>query len=72
MGLTARSLARAGRSVGVGLAAVLLVSCAGLPTLVPDLARRHAFVSGPPRLIADLAPALRGARGVTTDAFAGY
>ena len=43
-----------------------------LRTLVPDLARRHAFVSGPPRLIADLAPALRGARGVTTDAFAGY
>ena len=33
---------------------------------------RHAFVSGPPRLIADLAPALRGARRVTTDAFAGY
>ena len=43
-----------------------------LRTLVPDLAHRHAYVSGPPRLIAQLAPALRGARHVTTDAFAGY
>lgn len=43
-----------------------------LHALVPDLGRRHAFVSGPPRLIADLAPALRGARRLTTDAFAGY
>ncbi|MBN9156380.1 flavodoxin reductase [Microbacterium sp.] len=43
-----------------------------LRELVPDLARRHAYVSGPPRLLADLAPSLRGARRVTTDAFAGY
>jgi len=43
-----------------------------LQALVPDLARRHAYVSGPPRLLAELAPALRGARRVTTDAFAGY
>lgn len=43
-----------------------------LQRLVPDLHHRRAFVSGPPRLIADLAPALRGARSLTTDAFAGY
>lgn len=43
-----------------------------LRRLIPDLEGRHAFVSGPPRLIADLAPALRGARRLTTDAFAGY
>ncbi|MGN8025023.1 FAD-dependent oxidoreductase [Microbacterium sp. 22242] len=43
-----------------------------LHRLVPDLHARHAFVSGPPGLIAELAPALRGARRVTTDAFAGY
>jgi glycine betaine catabolism B len=39
---------------------------------VPDLAARRAYVSGPPALIADLAPALSGARSLTTDAFAGY
>ncbi len=44
----------------------------GLARVVPDLATRHAFVSGPPRLIAELAPALRRSRGLTTDAFAGY
>ncbi len=44
----------------------------GLHRLVPDLAARHAFISGPPRLIADLAPALQQARSLTTDAFAGY
>ncbi|MFJ4046744.1 FAD-dependent oxidoreductase [Microbacterium sp. NPDC089987] len=44
----------------------------GLQCVVPDLASRHAYISGPPRLIADLAPALQKARGVTTDAFAGY
>ncbi|WP_424935232.1 MULTISPECIES: FAD-dependent oxidoreductase [Bacteria] len=43
-----------------------------LAELVPDLSSRHALVSGPPRLIADLAPALRRCRRVTTDAFAGY
>ena len=43
-----------------------------LHALVPDLDRRHAHISGPPRLIAELVPALRGARRVTTDAFAGY
>ncbi|KQZ05050.1 flavodoxin reductase [Microbacterium sp. Root53] len=44
----------------------------GLHRAVPDLSRRHAYVSGPPALIADLAPALGRAHGLTTDAFAGY
>jgi ferredoxin-NADP reductase len=44
----------------------------GLQGVVPDIAGRHAFISGPPRLIADLAPALQKAHSVTTDAFAGY
>lgn len=44
----------------------------GLARVVPDLSERHAYVSGPPRLIADLAPALHRARSLTTDAFAGY
>ena len=44
----------------------------GLERVVPDLGSRHAFISGPPRLIADLAPALQKARALTTDAFAGY
>lgn len=39
---------------------------------VPDIAARAAYVSGPPRLIAALAPALAKARSLTTDAFAGY
>lgn len=44
----------------------------GLMRVVPDLSARHAFVSGPPGLIADLAPALERARSITTDAFSGY
>ncbi|GAA4768094.1 FAD-dependent oxidoreductase [Microbacterium gilvum] len=44
----------------------------GLGEAVPDLATRRAYVSGPPALIADLAPALARARSLTTDAFAGY
>ncbi|WP_309102415.1 flavodoxin reductase [Microbacterium sp.] len=44
----------------------------GLEQVVPDIAERHAYISGPPRLIADLAPALQKARSITTDAFAGY
>jgi ferredoxin-NADP reductase len=44
----------------------------GLPRVVPDLSSRHAYVSGPPTLIAELAPALDQARSLTTDAFAGY
>ncbi|GAB2703945.1 ferredoxin-NADP reductase [Microbacterium marinum] len=44
----------------------------GLLALVPDIAERHAYVSGPPALIAALAPALDRARGITTDAFSGY
>lgn len=44
----------------------------GLHRVVPDLAERHAYISGPPGLIADLAPALEKARSLTTDAFAGY
>ncbi|MFD5215926.1 FAD-dependent oxidoreductase [Microbacterium sp. NPDC058345] len=48
------------------------LDAAGLERIVPDLAVRHAFISGPPRLIADLAPALQKARSLTTDAFAGY
>jgi len=43
-----------------------------LAAAVPALAARHAYISGPPGLIADLAPALSRARGLTTDAFAGY
>lgn len=44
----------------------------GLARVVPDISSRHAYVSGPPRLIAELAPALEKARSLTTDAFAGY
>ncbi|MGP3536296.1 FAD-dependent oxidoreductase [Microbacterium sp. RD1] len=44
----------------------------GLVRTVPDLAARHAYISGPPALIADLTPALERARSLTTDAFAGY
>lgn len=44
----------------------------GLLQMVPDIAARHAAISGPPRLIAELAPALERARSVTTDAFSGY
>jgi len=44
----------------------------GLVRVVPDISSRHAFVSGPPKLIADLAPALERARSITTDAFSGY
>jgi glycine betaine catabolism B len=39
---------------------------------VPDIGRRAAYISGPPALIADLAPALSKARSLTTDAFSGY
>jgi len=48
------------------------LDAAGLERTVPDIASRHTYISGPPRLIADLAPALQKARSVTTDAFAGY
>ncbi|MGM7679703.1 flavodoxin reductase [Microbacterium sp. A94] len=48
------------------------LDAAGLERVVPDLPSRHAFISGPPRLLADLAPALQKARSLTTDAFAGY
>ena len=48
------------------------LDAAGLEREVPDIASRHAFISGPPRLIADLAPALQKAHSLTTDAFAGY
>lgn len=44
----------------------------GLVRVVPDIASRHAYVSGPPGLIADLALALERARSITTDAFSGY
>jgi ferredoxin-NADP reductase/Na+-transporting NADH:ubiquinone oxidoreductase subunit NqrB len=44
----------------------------GLARTVPDIARRHAYVSGPAKLIADLTPALERARSITTDAFSGY
>ncbi|WP_127475855.1 FAD-dependent oxidoreductase [Microbacterium sulfonylureivorans] len=44
----------------------------GLVTVVPDIAARHAYISGPAGLIADLAPALEKARSITTDAFSGY
>jgi ferredoxin-NADP reductase len=48
------------------------LDAAGLLEVVPDIARRHAYISGPPALIADLAPALEKAHGITTDAFSGY
>lgn len=48
------------------------LDAAGLTDLVPDLTERHAYISGPPRLIGELAPALARARSLTTDAFAGY
>lgn len=44
----------------------------GLVQVVPDISARHAYISGPPGLIADLAPALERARSITTDAFSGY
>lgn len=44
----------------------------GLVEVVPDIGSRHAYISGPPGLIADLAPALEKARSITTDAFSGY
>ncbi|KRB39043.1 FAD-dependent oxidoreductase [Microbacterium sp. Root180] len=44
----------------------------GLLRVVPDIAARHAYISGPAGLIADLAPALEHARSITTDAFSGY
>lgn len=45
-----------------------------LAELVPDAARRRAFVSGPPGLVADLRRALRalGTRRIHTDYFSGY
>jgi ferredoxin-NADP reductase len=48
------------------------LDAAGLDHYVPDIGERHSYISGPPRLIADLAPALQKARSLTTDAFAGY
>ncbi|MCC4249593.1 MULTISPECIES: FAD-dependent oxidoreductase [Microbacterium] len=48
------------------------VDAEGLRRAVPDIAQRAAYVSGPPRLIAALAPALARATSLTTDAFAGY
>jgi ferredoxin-NADP reductase len=44
----------------------------GLLQVVPDIAARHAYISGPAGLIAELAPALERARSITTDAFSGY
>lgn len=48
------------------------VDAEALLRAVPDIAQRAAYVSGPPRLIASLAPALSRATSLTTDAFAGY
>ncbi|WP_159501937.1 FAD-dependent oxidoreductase [Microbacterium sp. 18062] len=48
------------------------IDAASLERAVPDVAARHAYISGPPALIADLAPTLRRARSITTDAFSGY
>lgn len=48
------------------------VDASSLVRAVPDLAQRAAYVSGPPRLITALAPALSKAKSLTTDAFAGY
>ena len=45
-----------------------------LATAIPDLARRRAFVSGPPALVNDLRKALRsqGVKRVHSDHFSGY
>jgi ferredoxin-NADP reductase len=48
------------------------LDAAGLLQVVPDIGARHAYISGPAALIADLAPALERARSLTTDAFSGY
>lgn len=48
------------------------LDAAGLLRLVPDISARHAYISGPPGLIAELAPALEKAHAITTDAFSGY
>lgn len=48
------------------------LDAAGLLTIVPDISARHAYISGPAGLIAELAPALERARSITTDAFSGY
>lgn len=48
------------------------VDASSVVRAVPDLAQRAAYVSGPPRLITALAPALSKAKSLTTDAFAGY
>jgi NAD(P)H-flavin reductase len=41
---------------------------------VPDVAQRHAYVSGPPAMVSDISAALRSlnAKKVRTDAFTGY
>ncbi|MFH8249661.1 FAD-dependent oxidoreductase [Microbacterium sp. B2969] len=44
----------------------------GLLKVVPDISSRHAYISGPPGLLAELAPALERARSIATDAFSGY
>jgi ferredoxin-NADP reductase len=45
-----------------------------LETAVPSLAARHAFVSGPPGLVADIRSALRarGVKRISADYFSGY
>jgi ferredoxin-NADP reductase len=48
------------------------LDAAALRSAVPDLSVRHAYISGPAALIADLAPALASAKSVATDAFSGY
>jgi ferredoxin-NADP reductase/Na+-transporting NADH:ubiquinone oxidoreductase subunit NqrB len=48
------------------------LDAAGLLQVVPDIRARHAYISGPAGLIAELAPALEQARSITTDAFSGY
>lgn len=58
--------------VGWSWAGGIRIDHAALERFVPDLDARHAYVSGPPALIADLAPALAKSRSITTDAFAGY
>ena len=47
------------------------LDAAALRSAVPDLSARHAYISGPAALIADLAPALASAKSVATDAFSG-
>ena len=50
------------------------MSAEAIAEFVPDLGKRAAFVSGPPRLVGEMRSALRkaGVSRIKTDAFSGY